>query len=216
PLAARGLERAGISTEDASRFLDVLNERVASGQTGSQWMLEGFNRMRAFVPEDEALQGLTRAYVARQRTRQPVHTWEGAAPPDRERRRAAYERIGQVMRRDLQTVQAEDAIGLAEAMMRWEGIQHVPVENERGELVGIVTVRDLLGALRDGKTDRSVRVGEIMDRNIKTVSPETPTLEVIRQMRDETIGCVAVVREGKLVGLASAADFLTVAARLLE
>ena len=43
------------------------------------------------------------------------------------------------MSRDLVTVREEDTVTLAEAMMRWEGIRHVPVENAEGDLVGMFT-----------------------------------------------------------------------------
>ncbi len=93
PLAARGLETVGIDGAEASRFLDVIAARVASGQTGSRWMLSGFNRLRNQMPPDEVLQGLTRAYVARQRTSRPVHLWKPARSPERQNRRAAYETV---------------------------------------------------------------------------------------------------------------------------
>ncbi len=216
PIAAAGLQSAGVSDRDTNRLLDLISERVASGQTGSRWMMEGYNRLRAVVPQDEALQGITRAYVRRQRTSRPVHTWEPASAPDRDSRRAAYERIGQVMRREFQVVQAEDAISLAEAMMRWEDIRHVPVENEDGQLVGMVSVLDLVAAMREGRADRHARVAEIMRQDVPTVDPEAKTLDVIRRMRDEHLTCMPVVRDGKLIGLVNESDFLTVAARLLE
>jgi CBS domain-containing protein/gamma-glutamyl:cysteine ligase YbdK (ATP-grasp superfamily) len=215
PLAAKGLAVNGVAGTDANRFLDLLGERVASGQTGSRWMLDGFNRARSLVPQDEALQGLVRSYMERQRTSRPVHTWSPAQPPDRERRRAAYERIGQVMRRDPRTVRAEDAVSLVEALMRWEGIRHVPVEDEEDRLVGIVSVRDLLVAVKEGRVGADAHVGEIMATDVVTVDPETPTLDVIRQMRERRIACMPVVREGRLVGMVSESDFLRVVERLL-
>ena len=121
------------------------------------------------------------------------------------------------MRRELQTVQEEDSLSLAEAMMRWEGLRYVPVENEDGELVGLVSLGDLVEAMRSGKSGRNVRIGEIMSRDVVTVDPEMRTLDVIDLMRNRRLACVPVVREGtKLVGMVCESDFLTVAARLLE
>ena len=198
------------------RSSSAIAARVASGQTGSRWMLEGYNRLHALVPQDEALQGLTRAYVQRQRTTRPVHTWEPADTPAREKRRAAYEKVSQVMHKDLKTVQEEDAVKLAEAVMRWEGLQHVPVENESGDFVGLVSPHVLLVAWKDGRMKSDVHVGEIMDCDVPTVGEKTPTLEAIRLMREQNITCLPVVREGKLVGMLNAVDFLVVASRLLQ
>jgi CBS domain-containing protein len=216
PLAARGLDLAGVDEDASSRFLDIIAARVASGQTGAQWMLEGFNRMHAVVPRDEALQGLTRAYVDRQRTSQPVHTWKPAATPERSVRHAAYETVSQVMRSDLKTVQEEDAVSLAEAVMRWEGIRHVLVENEAGEFVGLVSVAEILEAAKAETGPGQMRIGEVMNAEVKTVVPEMRTLDAIRMMQEEKLSCLPVLRDGKLVGLVTAADFLVVAARLLE
>jgi CBS domain-containing protein len=214
PLAAQGLEASGVDPEEAHRYLDIITERVASGQTGARWQLEGYNRMRTFVPQDEALQGLVTAYVARQRSGQPVHTWAPAAPPDREQRRAAYERVGQVMRRDIPTVHEEDSVSLAEAVMRWEGVRHVPVENDAGELVGLCSVRDLLLALKKGGEDVGIR--DVMTREVQTVEPETRTVDAIKRMQEHKLACLPVVRAGKLVGMLTESDLVTVAGRLLE
>ena len=54
-----------------------------------------------------------------------------------------------------------------------------------------------------------------MKADLFTVDAETPTLEVIREMRERKIACVPVVREGRLVGTVSERDFLRVVERLL-
>jgi CBS domain-containing protein len=218
PLAAKGLTDAGVDTRDVDRLLDLIGERVTRGRTGSRWMIEGFNRLRGAVPKDEALQGVTRAYMDRQRSGTPVHCWEPVDPPDPARRRTAYQRVAQVMTTDLFTVQEEDTVTLAEAMMRWERIRHIPVENEAGDLVGLLTLANLLEALKRGgaSAESSLRVGEVMDRDPIAVTPETSTLKAIEVMRTHGLSGLPVVRGSKLVGVLTVTDFLTVAARLLE
>lgn len=216
PLAAQGLRDAGVDEDDAGRLLDIIGERVSSGQTGSRWMLEGFNRVRAGAPKDEALQGVVRAYMERQRGGQPVHRWEKIKRPEPSNRRAAYERVAQVMTTDLFTVSQEDTVTLAEAMMRWEKIRHVPVEDEDGKLVGMLSMRELVKALRKKDDQTGLRVGEVMDESVKTVTPETRTVDAIQLMRDDDLSALPVIKDGKLVGLLCDSDFLVVAARLLE
>ena len=55
-----------------------------------------------------------------------------------------------------------------------------------------------------------------MEKDLPVVEPDTPTLDVIKLMRDQRLPCVPVVRDSKLVGMVCEADFLTVAGRLLE
>ena len=50
---------------------------------------------------------------------------------------------------------------------------------------------------------------------VHTVAPETSTSEAIRLMRRFRVGCLAVVSEGRLVGLVSEEEFVNVAGRLL-
>ena len=166
---------------------------------------------------DEALQAVTKDYLVGQKGGKPVHEWKPVGMPARGERRAAYEKVGQIMSRDLITVQAEDTVTLAEAMMRWEGIRHIPVENEEGELVGMFSLNDVVQALRTSKSqEEGMRIGEIMHDSPRTVSADMPTVDAIRIMRDENISALPVVRDGKLEGILTDSDFLVVAARLLE
>ena len=216
PLAAQGLRSAGVDDADASRLLDLIGERVSAGQTGSRWMLEGYSRLRAGVPKDEALQGVVRAYMDRQRGGQPVHRWAKVERPDPSRRRAAYEKVAQVMTTDLFTVAEEDTVTLAEAMMRWERIRHVPVEDETGRLVGMLSLSELVQALRKKDEGVSVTVGDVMSRDVRTVTPETDTVDAIKLMQQDALSALPVIKDDKLVGLVCDSDFLVVAARLLE
>jgi CBS domain-containing protein len=55
-----------------------------------------------------------------------------------------------------------------------------------------------------------------MRTELITVSPCTSSLEALELMREKKIGCLPVVREGKLVGVVTAYDFLTVGSKLFE
>jgi CBS domain-containing protein len=84
--------------------------------------------------------------------------------------------------------------------------------------MGLVSHRDLLHLFAAGKIrgsgDLSVR--DVMKTNLITVERETPTLEALRLMRDNDIGCLPVLANGKLVGVVTAYDFLTVSSKLFE
>ena len=217
PLASKGLRELGVDEGDVNRLLDLVSDRVSSGQTGARWMIDGFNRMRTVVPQDEALQAVVLDYIDGQKSGQPIHKWDKMEMPARDLRKSAYARVGQIMSKDLITVREEDTVTLAEAMMRWEGIRHVPVENSEGELVGMFTLVDVVQALRkrDGD-DAELSIGDIMHRDPVTVTPETPTLEAIRILREQKLSAVPVVKDGKLEGILTDSDFLVVAARMLE
>ena len=49
-----------------------------------------------------------------------------------------------------------------------------------------------------------------------TVAPDTPTLEAMRIMREQRVGCLPVVAGERLVGIVTVRDLLDVSAALLE
>jgi CBS domain-containing protein len=219
PLAREGLLEAGILSADVDRYLGVIDERVKSGRTGSQWMLSSFSGLRKEATKDEALTALTAATVARQIEGKPVHKWTPARATEGSMSKQTHLCVEEFMTTDLFTVHEDEAVDLVANLMDWKRIRHIPVENEQGTLVGLVSCFEVLRQLESGISegaDQSVPVGAIMVRDPLTVPPETPTLDAIMLMRREKVDCLPVVKDGRLVGILTERDFIDVAARLLE
>ena len=64
--------------------------------------------------------------------------------------------------------------------------------------------------------DEPVLVESLMRRDPVTVAPDTPTLDAIHRMREDQVGCLPVVRDGRLVGIVTERDLIEVSAKLLE
>ena len=116
----------------------------------------------------------------------------------------------------LATVQADDAVDLVANLMSWDKIRHVLVEDREHKLLGVVSCRSVLRFLSHGGAGRDAAVSEIMKQDVITVGPETLTLEAIHLMRKHRIGCLPVVDHGRLVGVVTEENFLTIAGELLE
>ena len=218
PLARTGLAARDIDPRDIDRYLGVIGDRVESGRTGARWALDSLAAMGDQGTRDERYRTLTAAYVEGCEGGQPVHVWDLASLGPHAARRESYRTVGQIMTREVFTVHPDDLVDFAASLMDWEHVRHVPVEDERGRLVGILTHRQLLrmiGRGLGGKT-RTVAVGEIMQADPVTVTPDTGTLEAVQTMRGEKVGCLPVVEDGKLVGIVSEHDFIDVAADLLD
>ncbi len=224
PLASRGLHSAGVDPDDVARYLGIVEARVASGLTGAQWMLGSLDQMPEDTPRDARDRRLCAALWERQMgDGAPVHTWSLCPAPGDEDDAAfkeSFRTVGQFMTTSLLTVRPEDLVDLAASLMDWERIRHVPVEDDEGRLVGLVSHRQLLRMVArghlSGADTKQVAVADIMRRDPVTVGPQTPTLEAMRTMRAQKVGSLPVVDDGKLVGIVTEQDLIDVSARLLE
>jgi CBS domain-containing protein len=131
----------------------------------------------------------------------------------------SYTFVEEFMTTDLFTVQEDEPIELVANLMDWKRVRHIPVENEQGRLVGLVSCFEVLRRLErnlgEGITE-PLPVSAIMDRDPLTVGPETRTLDAIALMRRERVDCLPVVKQSRLVGILTERDFIAVSARLLE
>ena len=118
------------------------------------------------------------------------------------------------------TIAEEESISEAHRYMQEQKVQHLPVLNKAGDMVGIVTDDDLLKAQPSAVTSLSmweihylldrVKVRNVMVRDVITTVEDTPVEEAAHVMLDRTIGCLPVMRGGKLVGIITKNDLLRV------
>ncbi len=220
PAARAGLEHQKIAAADIDRYLGIIQERVRRGRTGARWILDSLTGMGEKGTKEQRSHALVRALVARQRTGDPVHTWELADTGEFDGWKESYLQVGQFMTTDLFTVHPEDVVDLAASLMDWRHIRHVPVEDNEGRLVGLVSHRSLLRLVGQGmkRSDRApVAVKDIMRTQVVSVMPNTPTLEAIELMREQRVGSLPVVEAGdRLVGIITEKDLIRVAAMLFE
>jgi CBS domain-containing protein/gamma-glutamylcysteine synthetase len=218
PMAREGLEAQGIDAGDMDRFLGAIEGRVTNGRTGSAWLLESFSAMSEEAKLSQKLSALTAASLERQKRNLPVHEWELARLEDAADWKSINHRVEQYMTTELFTVHENEVIDLVASVMDWKHIRHVPVENDDGKLVGIVSYRSLLRLMARSIPNGvagPIPVSEVMQREIVTASPRTTTLEAIDLMKRKRVACLPVVNEGRLVGIVTERDFLRVAGELL-
>jgi len=219
PMAREGLLAAKLDRGDVDRYLGVLDARVRAGATGSRWILKSQLAMKDHGTQGERLAALTAAIAKRQETGQSIVHWPLARLEEGGGWKSHYLRVEQFMTTDLTTVHPDEALDLVANLMVWERLRYVPVEDGDARLVGLVSYRHLLRVLAKGLLEgrsKPLAVREVMQDRVLTVAPETPTLDAIRLMRDQKIGCLPVVKEGRLVGVLMERDFMDIAAELLE
>ena len=216
PMAEAGLRRQQVNDDDIKRYLGVIDARVRTGRTGARWQLSSWNSLRDRAAPGERANAIVAATIQRQLTGRPVSEWERARLDEAETSHRHYLRVDQYMTTDLFTVQADDPIEMVANLMSWERIRQIPIEDKDHHLVGLVTYRAVLRFLLGGGATHTTPVSEIMKTDVATVGLDTPTVDAIRLMRTRRIGCLPVVHDGKLVGILTEEDFMTIASKLLE
>src|SRR4030095_15156730 len=108
------------------------------------------------------------------------------------------------------TLKPEDTLDLANDVISLGRIRHIPVV-DAGQLVGLLSERDLLGAAATQifglkqKTKsallKSVLIKDVMKKHVVTVSPETSIKDDAHLLADKKSGCAAVGRHRGMRGL---------------
>ena len=131
--------------------------------------------------------------------------------------------VKDMMTWEAQGLKEEDTLDKALNMMAKYGYHHIPIVQKRGELVGLVTHRDVLAALGsslksdDGKIrPEEITMGQIMIRDVFSVDPRTNLRKAALYIRTQRYGCLPVVQDNKLVGIITDSDFVNIAIDLLE
>jgi len=123
--------------------------------------------------------------------------------------------VADLMTLDPVVVGVDAALEDAEHLMRDRHISGLPVVDQHGALVGVISQTDVLEdggpsmALLLRRRPSGLRVGELMSSPAVTVAMPAPLVEAARLMRDNRIHRVVAVDEhGRPVGVLSASDFV--------
>jgi CBS domain-containing protein len=207
PLAEHGLQSVGVSDAETRRALDVIAARAASGRTGATWQRDAWDALRPIRNPIARAQALTRAMHERQWRVEPVTEWTAITERERESWPTHARLVQEVMSTDLFTVHPDDLLDVAASVMQWKHVRHVPVQDDAGTLVGLLSHRTLLAwRAHAGDPPRAVR--DVMDTTVHTVAPTDSCAHALARMRDHAVGCLPVVYASRLVGMVSERDFL--------
>ena len=148
------------------------------------------------------------------------------------RRRFGAITVSAIMSKDVAYVEADMPVEEARDMMGRHRLKALPVVDGKGRLAGILTKGDLLKAHIpppdvSGRARRLARttpaslpsartVGGIMNRSVRSASPEMLLAELVPAMADEEIDQVPVIDGERLVGIVSQSDLISALYRGVE
>ena len=116
------------------------------------------------------------------------------------------------------TLRGNDALESLADLMDSRHVRHVPIVDRDGDLVGLVTQRDLwrnaLGpqdslplSMRE-EILRRRKIREIMATEVETVAPDDDLKAAAEMLLENKIGCLPVVEGEHLVGILTESDFV--------
>jgi CBS domain-containing protein len=133
--------------------------------------------------------------------------------------------VAEIMTREPYTLGPDDTLADARKLMAEHHIRHIPVVSGDGTLVGLVSQRDVLAAedssvLNESgdpdATESYVALSTIMTSPVQTVDEHASLRGTALHLQKNKMGCLPVLRDGRLVGIITDSDFVAIAINLME
>ena len=126
--------------------------------------------------------------------------------------------VRDLMTSEVVTLHAEENISSFRDVLYDHGFRHVHVVDDEGNLVGLVTERDLLRNVLTDQADvpisvreetmYSTPIGDIMVQDVETVEPDARLTHAAQIMLENKFGCLPVTDGALLVGILTESDFI--------
>ena len=127
-------------------------------------------------------------------------------------------RVRDLMTRDVIAVLPGASLARLRDLMYDRDVRHMPVIEANGDLVGLVSQRDLLRSSLIEQTDvpdfvedallQKLKVRELMTTGVLSVEPEVDIREAAQILWESKYGCLPVVEGPRLVGILTESDFV--------
>jgi len=129
-------------------------------------------------------------------------------------------KVYQLMSRNVVTVGPSDSCLEAVARMHRARVRHLPVVDAMGDLIGVVTDRDLRHHLFDPRVYqqvgtiavdillKAVPVSDIMSSPVLSVESDDEVVEAARIMLEDKVGSLPVLENDRVVGIVTETDVL--------
>jgi len=213
PLAYEGLKKAGIDKEEATQYLSIIENRVETEKTGSQWIVDSFSAMKKTRTDFDAAIITTAGILKRQKENKPVHSWPAIS--ENEIKQSQFYTVDQIMSKDIFSVQPNDSLEYTCTIMDWRKIHHMLVVDEQGKLEGLITAGMLLHEISTKNLGKQL-VRTVMIKDPVTVPPHTSIKAALAIMNEHKIGSLPVVDNGRILGFLSTRDLVKVINHMMK
>ncbi len=204
PIAYNGLVKSNIDKKDIKYYLNIIEKRVDTHQTGSVWITNSNRLLRKKMTKDIANATLTACMYEKQQSGKPVHQWKLAKENQCIEIDVNISKLEKFMTTEVFVVNENDLVDLVAKIMEWKNIHHIPVVNNDNRITGLITKTNLDLILT--QTNRLLIAKDIMVKNIITVNSDTSIEDAKTIMKKNKIGCLPVLEFGELIGILTKTD----------
>jgi CBS domain-containing membrane protein len=135
--------------------------------------------------------------------------------------------IEEVMSVNPVTLSHFNSLADARQLMQQKGFRHIPIVGDDGELLGLVSQRDVLSHGNDSqslvddeelnKLESGTLIADIMTTSLTTIMPHLKVENAAKIMHKYKFGCLPVVdKKNRLKGIITNHDFVEITIQLLE
>lgn len=133
--------------------------------------------------------------------------------------------VAEIMTTEPYTLGPDDSLAQARELMSQHHIRHIPIVTGDNCLVGIVSQRDVLAAADSSvlpdkaaheAEEHYVALSSIMSSPVQTVDEQAGLRGTAMHLHKSRLGCMPVTRDGRLVGIITDSDFVSIAIHLME
>lgn len=213
PIAIQGLQSMGIESSEYTKYLSVIEKRALFGHNGASWYIESFRKLREKFSVDESILMITKELSERCLEEIPVHQWPVVDHSKLVFVPGMHDRVDSIMITRLVIVVEDDLVLFAQRLMEWNEFHHLPVENDQGEITGMISSQDIDALEKAGGDIHSQCVKDCMSHDVISVSPESSVDEAVELMDKHQFRSLPVVRDNKVIGIVTANDIARLESR---
>jgi CBS domain-containing protein len=203
PMARQGLLESGVDPDHINKYLGVIQKRVEAEVTGSSWLIKNYRILSKKYGEVLAEKELVKQSIAYQEENIPLYQWKNM---ENKTITSVDQNISvdHLMSTDIYSVNENASIELILSILEWKNIHHLPVENDEGDLVGLIT--DGLVKRLNNIMDHPAYAKDIMIKDFYTIGSQYSIKDAEQIMNKTRISGLPVTYQNKLVGMITLTD----------
>ncbi|MFZ1705139.1 MAG: CBS domain-containing protein [Saprospiraceae bacterium] len=204
PLCQRALSDQGVEKSIIEKYTGNIANRVENRQTGATWMTENFRRLNTRFKPSLVSKILVTESLQYQKEDVPVSEWDNILE---ERLHFFFHKSFQnlkakdIMSHKIQAIGEETSVLFALNIMKWQGIHHLIVEDNKEIFKGVIHQPDL-----EKVEDQNVVVKSFITAHFYKVHSDTPLAKIQTLIRKKEGMAVIVVEKNKTVGIITEND----------